>query len=85
MIPDSAVRISSEYAPFDARACFADVLAAVAPATESQCGCGDVLRGVIGPNQCPFFGSGCTPEEPLGPCMVSTEGACAAAYIYGGL
>ena len=46
------------------------------------CACGDVLRGVIIPDECPLFGQGCTPVNPIGPCMVSGEGSCAAYYKY---
>lgn len=48
------------------------------------CRCGDVLSGIITPNKCPLFGKVCTPQNPTGPCMVSTEGSCAAWYKYGG-
>jgi hydrogenase expression/formation protein HypD len=47
------------------------------------CSCGDILRGVKIPTECPLFGTGCTPDSPVGPCMVSTEGSCAAYYKYG--
>lgn len=47
------------------------------------CRCGDVLRGLINPPDCPLFGKRCTPENPVGPCMVSSEGSCAAHYKYG--
>ena len=47
------------------------------------CRCGDILRGVLTPVQCPLFGKKCTPQNPTGPCMVSTEGSCAAWYKYG--
>jgi len=47
------------------------------------CLCGDVLRGRLQPSECPLFGRPCTPEDPVGPCMVSTEGSCAADYRYG--
>jgi hydrogenase expression/formation protein HypD len=46
------------------------------------CRCGDVLKGIMPPNKCPLFGAGCTPANPVGPCMVSTEGSCAAYYKY---
>ncbi|MGB9879205.1 MAG: hydrogenase formation protein HypD, partial [Anaerolineae bacterium] len=45
--------------------------------------CGEVLRGVTEPSQCPLFAHVCTPEHPVGPCMVSSEGACAAYMQYG--
>ena len=47
------------------------------------CECGAILRGVKTPSQCKVFGTACTPEHPLGSCMVSSEGACAAHYAYG--
>lgn len=50
----------------------------------SACRCGEVLKGVKLPTDCPLFGKSCTPERPVGPCMVSTEGSCAAYYRYGG-
>ena len=51
----------------------------------TACRCGDVITGRIGPQGCPLFGKVCTPEDPVGPCMVSSEGACAAAYKYSSL
>ena len=54
------------------------------PAREAPgCRCGEVLRGVIRPTDCKLFGKACTPENPVGPCMVSSEGSCAAYYQYG--
>ena len=49
---------------------------------QSGCRCGDVICGKLRPGECPLFGKVCTPEDPVGPCMVSSEGACAAAYKY---
>ncbi len=49
------------------------------------CGCGEVLRGVLDPADCPLFGGRCTPASPVGPCMVSSEGSCAARYRYRGV
>ncbi len=55
----------------------------VEPAQEPRgCRCGDVLRGRIAPDACPLFGHACTPEHPVGPCMVSSEGSCAAYHRY---
>ena len=48
----------------------------------SPCRCGDVITGRIRPQDCPMFEKSCTPDDPWGPCMVSSEGACAAAYRY---
>jgi hydrogenase expression/formation protein HypD len=52
-------------------------------ADPKACQCGEVLKGVIKPYECKVFGTACTPERPIGTCMVSSEGACAAYYNYG--
>jgi len=81
-VPASGLKIKREYQDFDAEASF--VLEAI-PAKESEgCVCGEILRGVKTPLNCKLFGSYCTPEQPVGPCMVSSEGSCAAYYLYGG-
>lgn len=80
LIPQSGYRIREEYAAFDAMRRFD-----VTPEKTVEprgCRCGDVLRGVISPNECRLFGSACIPEHPVGPCMVSSEGSCAAYYRY---
>lgn len=79
-IPSSGLRIRDEFAHLDARRRF-DV--EIEPTREpAGCRCGDVLRGAITPGGCPLFGRACTPEKPVGPCMVSSEGSCAAYYRY---
>ena len=79
-IVHSGLRIREDYVRYDARRRFA---VEVEPAREPHgCRCGDVLRGVIAPTQCPLFGRACTPEHPVGPCMVSSEGSCAAYFRY---
>lgn len=79
-IPDSGYRIREIYAQFDAVKRFEPD---VEPTKEPRgCRCGDVLRGAIAPNECPLFDKVCSPENPLGPCMVSSEGSCAAYYRY---
>lgn len=79
-IPASGLALREEYARFDAMRRFP---VDVAPAGERpSCRCGDVLRGVLLPTECPLFGRACTPLAPVGPCMVSAEGACAAYYQY---
>jgi hydrogenase expression/formation protein HypD len=55
------------------------------PSATDACRCGDILRGRLAPAACPLFGKACTPRAPIGPCMVSSEGACAAAYRYQGV
>jgi hydrogenase expression/formation protein HypD len=82
VIPGSGVTIREKYARFDARVRFPEVWEQLAPAPPSACRCGEVLRGVLRPVQCPLFDKACSPAKPLGPCMVSSEGACAAAYRY---
>lgn len=79
-IPASGLRIRDEFARFDASRRF-DV--EIEPTVEPRgCRCGDVLRGAMTPNGCPLFGRACTPEHPVGPCMVSSEGSCAAYFRY---
>lgn len=70
------------YARFDAERRFATSNLTVAD--PKDCQCGEVLKGLIKPWQCRLFGSVCNPENPLGALMVSSEGACAAYYQYGG-
>ena len=83
LIPNSGVSLRPRYAAFDAKEKFAAVLAQVPPPAATACRCGEVLRGVLAPPDCPRFGQTCTPSHPLGPCMVSSEGACAAAFRFG--
>lgn len=79
-IPGSGLRVRDEFARFDAVRRF-DV--EVEPTVEPRgCRCGDVLRGRITPNDCPLFGKTCTPEHAVGPCMVSSEGSCAAYHRF---
>jgi hydrogenase expression/formation protein HypD len=81
LIPGTGLALQKEFAELDASRAF-DI--PVALARESNgCRCGDVLRGLIRPEGCPLFGNVCTPQNPVGPCMVSFEGSCAAAYKYG--
>ena len=84
VIPDSGVEIAPRYARLDAKRRFAGVMAGMREPAASPCRCGEVLRGVMSPVDCPLFGTECTPSDPVGPCMVSSEGACAAAFKYGG-
>lgn len=80
-IPASGLAIREEFSRWDASRRFG--FSPDAKAGLSGCRCGDVIRGMLAPEQCPLFGKGCTPPDPVGPCMVSGEGACAAAYRYG--
>jgi len=81
VIPGSGLRIAERYAAFDAEEKFG--VPVVYSPEKTACRCGDVLKGKILPDGCPLFGKGCVPEEPYGPCMVSSEGTCAAYYRYG--
>ena len=80
-ISHSALRVREEFAAFDAERLFA--LPGVRVADPKACQCGEVLKGVLKPWECKVFGTACTPETPIGTCMVSSEGACAAYYNYG--
>lgn len=80
-VPASGLVLREEYAAFDAMRQFP---ISAGPSRETKgCRCGEILRGVLEPSQCPLFGGACTPEHPIGPCMVSSEGACAAHIQYG--
>ena len=81
-IEHSGMRVRDAYARFDAERKFA--VPNVRIADPKACQCGEVLKGVLKPWQCKVFGGACTPETPLGALMVSSEGACAAYYQYGG-
>lgn len=85
-VPASGLEIGEAYAFYDARRRFGEALEGIslnAPEPPGCC-CGEVLRGVLEPTECPLFRRVCTPVHPVGPCMVSSEGACAAHYRYGG-
>jgi hydrogenase expression/formation protein HypD len=81
-IDHSGVRMRERYARLDAERKFA--VPNVSIADPKSCQCGEVLKGVLKPWECKVFGRACTPETPLGALMVSSEGACAAVYNYGG-
>lgn len=80
VIPGSGMKLKNAYAAFDAEKKFPVTMP---PVVEPKgCRCGEVLRGIISPPECPLFGKKCTPQTPVGACMVSTEGSCAAYYKY---
>jgi len=83
IIPGSGLALRPQYADADAALRFA--VAVEPPLEPAGCRCGEVLRGVTDPADCALFGARCTPEDPVGACMVSSEGACAARYRYRGL
>jgi len=80
-ISHSALQLRDEYAAYDAEKLFA--LPGLRVADPKSCQCGEVLKGVLKPWECKVFGTACTPETPIGTCMVSPEGACAAYYNFG--
>lgn len=80
-IKGSGLCLREEYAAYDARKKYA--LPPMEGHGNPACHCGEVLRGQILPTACPLFGKACTPEHPVGACMVSSEGACSAWYLYG--
>lgn len=80
VIPGSGMKLKEEYADFDAEKKFP-----VTPPSAKEaegCRCGEILRGLISPLECPLFAKKCTPSSPVGACMVSTEGSCAAYFKY---
>jgi hydrogenase expression/formation protein HypD len=80
-ISQSALQVREAYAEFDAERIFE--IPGVRVADPKACQCGEVLKGVLKPWECKVFGTACTPETPIGTCMVSSEGACAAYYNFG--
>jgi hydrogenase expression/formation protein HypD len=82
-LPDSALRLREKYAAWDAERKWDIPYTPVAD--HKACACGEILRGLKKPTDCKIFGTACTPESPVGSCMVSPEGSCAAYYAYGRL
>ena len=80
-ISQSALQVREKYAAYDAERIFS--VPGVRVADPKACQCGEVLKGVLRPWECKVFGTACTPETPIGTCMVSSEGACAAYYNFG--
>ncbi|MBM7663289.1 hydrogenase expression/formation protein HypD [Bacillus mesophilus] len=78
-ISNSGLVLKEEYAQFDARKKFK---VSVGEPRKTKCRCGEIIRGLVTPEECVLFNKGCTPTNPIGPCMVSTEGTCAAHYQY---
>ncbi len=82
-IPGSGLKLKKEWSGMDAEDAFKADMGPAACPDDRGCSCGDILRGLKLPVECRLFGSACTPEHPVGACMVSTEGSCAAYYKYG--
>lgn len=80
VVPYSALRLKSHFADFDAEKKFS--MEEISSPDHKGCDCGAVLRGLKSPLECKLFGKGCAPENPIGSCMVSSEGACSAYYKY---
>ena len=84
-IPKSGLKLKDEYAQLDAEKIYDNVLPKEEIEDHKLCICGDILRGMAKPTDCQVFGTACKPSKPIGSCMVSSEGACAAYYKYGGV
>jgi len=82
-IPYSALALKEKYTAYDAEILFADILPTDPIDDHKLCICGTILKGLAKPNDCKVFGTACTPNTPMGSCMVSSEGACNAYYRYG--
>ena len=80
IIPNSGLRLKKEWEAYDARKKFH--VPEMKGRSNPACRCGDVLQGKCKPSDCKVFGKGCTPQHPIGACMVSNEGACSAYYQY---
>ena len=83
VIPGSGLDLAPDFSGFDARV-RVPVEVEDAPDLPDGCECGDVMRGIIVPHECPLFGRTCTPVSPVGPCMISSEGPCAAHHRFAG-
>ncbi|UCD92923.1 MAG: hydrogenase formation protein HypD [Methanobacteriota archaeon] len=86
VIPGSGLELREEYGSKNARIVFEEELSDLKGKEFPEpkgCLCGEVLRGIASSEECPLFGTGCTPDTPVGPCMVSTEGSCNIVYKYG--
>ncbi len=84
LIADSGLFLKASYEGFDAEKKFSLKKERTDAALKRGCRCADVLKGKIAPNECPFFAKSCTPQEPMGPCMVSREGSCRSYFEYHG-
>jgi len=84
IIPDSGLKLRPEYSDFEAVERFSLKLEPDSRTPKTACRCGDVLKGLISPADCPLFGRQCRPDSPQGPCMVSYEGTCLIEYKFSG-
>lgn len=85
VIPGSGLSLKDEFAAYDARKRYEDDLSELSSEYKEPegCRCGEILRGLVNPDDCPLFGTVCTPQHPVGPCMVSMEGCCNILFKYG--
>jgi hydrogenase expression/formation protein HypD len=81
VIKQSGMKLKNNYISYDARIKYS--IPPIEGKSNPKCRCGEVLKGICKPYDCTLFGKGCTPEHPIGACMVSSEGACSAYYKYG--
>jgi hydrogenase expression/formation protein HypD len=84
-VEDSGYELKDEYSKYNAKIVYKDVLPTKEVKENKACRCPDILKGVAKPTDCKIFGNVCTPTNPIGSCMVSSEGACSAYYKYGNL
>ena len=84
-IEKSGLKLKEQYSQYDAEIIYKDILPIEEIEDHKLCICGDILRGIASPPECTIFGTACKPTSPIGSCMVSSEGACAAYYKYGNL
>ena len=84
-IPNSGLKLRDEFSHIDAEIIYKNILPLQEIEDHKLCICGDILRGIAEPNECSIFGTVCKPSNPMGSCMVSSEGACSAYYKYGNL
>ena len=84
-IPKSGLKLRDEYNAYNAEILYKDILPKEPIDDHKLCICGDILKGKASPPECSIFGTACKPTSPIGSCMVSSEGACAAYYKYGNL
>jgi len=84
-VPNSGLKLKDKFAKYDAEVIYDDKLSKTEIEDHKLCICGDILRGMATPDECTIFGTACKPNSPIGSCMVSSEGACAAYYKYGNI
>ncbi|WP_457748140.1 hydrogenase formation protein HypD [Sulfurimonas sp.] len=84
-VPESGLKLRQEFAEYDAEVIYKEILPIKEVEDHKLCICGDILRGMAHPIECTIFGTACKPNTPIGSCMVSSEGACAAYYKYGNI